>query len=66
MSALGQSGHVQCTSLCPLYPQKRTCAAQLGMSALGHKRTHVPQQTASLFDHFVGPAEYGWYDRRQV
>jgi hypothetical protein len=24
---------------CPLYPQKRTCATQLGMSALGHKRT---------------------------
>ena len=25
--------------VCPLYPRKRTCAAQLGMSALGHKRT---------------------------
>ena len=24
---------------CPLYPQKRTCAVQLGMSALGQKRT---------------------------
>src|SRR5262245_44872969 len=29
---------------CPLYPQKRTCAVQLGMSALGQKRTHAPQQ----------------------
>src|SRR5262245_43672234 len=26
---------------CPLYPQKRTCAVQLGMSALGQKRTFV-------------------------
>src|SRR5262245_37235876 len=24
---------------CPLYSQKRTCAVQLGMSAMGHKRT---------------------------
>src|SRR5215831_13929830 len=24
---------------CPLYPQKRTCAVQLGMSALGQERT---------------------------
>jgi hypothetical protein len=24
---------------CPLYPQERTCAMQLRMSALGHKRT---------------------------
>jgi hypothetical protein len=33
------SGHMQCKRACPLYPQKRTCAVQLGMSALGHKRT---------------------------
>ena len=25
--------------LCPLYPQKRTCAVQLGMSARCQKRT---------------------------
>jgi hypothetical protein len=24
---------------CPLYPQKQTCAVQLGMSALGQKQT---------------------------
>src|SRR5215472_16372320 len=36
-----QSRHVQCKSLCPLYPQKRTCAVQPEMSALGQKRTHA-------------------------
>src|SRR5262245_61413240 len=39
---------------CLLYPRKRTCAVQTAMSALGQKRTHAPQQTASLFDHLVG------------
>ena len=32
----------------PLYPRKRTCALQLGMSALGQKRTHAAQQK----DHY--------------
>jgi hypothetical protein len=32
---------------CPLYPQKRTCAAQQVMSALGQKRTSVS------FDYFI-------------
>ena len=27
------SRHVRCKRACPLYPQKRTCAVQLGMSA---------------------------------
>jgi hypothetical protein len=31
------------TSLCPLYPQKRTCAVQTLMSALGQKRTLFAQ-----------------------
>ena len=30
-----KSGHRQCKKACPLYPRKRTCAVQLGMSALG-------------------------------
>src|SRR5262245_57264890 len=32
-------GHFALQPPCPLYPQKRTCAVQLGMSALGQKRT---------------------------
>src|SRR5262245_20182607 len=42
MSALGE--HVRSKTACPLYPRKRTCAVQLGMSALGQKRTHAAQQ----------------------
>src|SRR4029450_7491919 len=38
---------------CPLYPQKRTCAVQLGMSALGQKRT------SCLLDHLVSSCEQG-------
>src|SRR5262249_55122372 len=33
------SGHMRRKKACPLYPRKRTCALQLGMSALGQKRT---------------------------
>jgi hypothetical protein len=29
-----RSRHVHCKQSCPLYPQKQTCAVQLGMSAL--------------------------------
>src|SRR5262245_58845594 len=39
---------------CLLYPQKRTCAVQAVMSALGHKRTHAAQQKGSLFDDLIG------------
>jgi hypothetical protein len=39
---------------CPLYPRKRTCAVQLGMSAKGQKRT-----SDRLFDHFVCAGEEG-------
>jgi hypothetical protein len=37
MSAMGQK--MRCKKACALYPRKRTCAAQLGMSAKGQKRT---------------------------
>ena len=45
---------------CPTYPQKRTCAVQLPMSALGQKRTHAAQRRGLLFDHFVGAGEQLW------
>ena len=48
------SGHLHCNGSCPLYPQKRTCAAQLTMSAMGQRRTRAAQQKGSLFDHLVG------------
>src|SRR5262245_66210508 len=32
---------------CPLYPQKRTCAVQTPMSALGQKRTFAVQKGMS-------------------
>ena len=43
-----------CSALgaCPLYPRKRTCAAQLGMSALCQKRT-----LRYLFDHLISPPD---------
>ena len=43
---------------CPLYPQKRTCAVQLGMSALC-----VPiADIAALFDHLVGGQKNAIWD----
>ena len=53
-----RSRHVQRISRCPLYPQKRTCAVQLAMSALGQKRTHAARQNyteseaAKLNEHY--------------
>ena len=41
----------------PLYPRKRTCAVQLGMSALCQEETHALQQTAAQFDHFFGNSD---------
>ena len=40
-----ESGHVQCNSLCPL-------CAKSGL--------YAPQQTALLFDHFVGGGKQSW------
>jgi hypothetical protein len=39
MSALGHERTLRRKKSCPLYPRKRTCAVQLGMSAKGQKRT---------------------------
>ena len=38
---------MRCKTLCPLYPEKRTCAAQLGMSAMGQEQTYAPQKGMS-------------------
>src|SRR5262249_58493211 len=37
-----KSRHSRRKKSCPLYPRKRTCAVQLGMSAMGQKRTLPP------------------------
>jgi hypothetical protein len=39
MTALGQKLTFALQNSCPLYPQKRTCAVQYPMFALGQKRT---------------------------
>ena len=38
------SGHFVEIRRCPLYPQKRTLAERIGMSALCQKRTYAVQQ----------------------
>src|SRR5262249_61561111 len=43
-----KSRHFHCTSPCLLYPQKQTYAVQLGMSALGQKRTSHYSTTSSV------------------
>jgi hypothetical protein len=52
MTAWGPRGRGRCKPH-PVCPDKRTCEAISACSAWGHHRTHAPQQTASLFDHFV-------------
>ena len=44
---------------CPLLSNSGQNVAVPRMSALCHKRPHAPQQTVSLFDHFVGAREHG-------
>lgn len=46
------SGHSVMSELCPLYPRKRTCAVQFGMSASCQKRT-------LLVDYLIGSREKG-------
>jgi len=47
------SGHFAVQSPCPLYLRKRTCAVQLGMSAMGQKRTF-----RHSFDHLGRTPDY--------
>src|SRR5262249_25165838 len=47
MTALGQKLTFALQNSCPLYPQKRTCAVQYPMSALGQKRTLLPHRNYS-------------------
>src|SRR5262249_54642017 len=42
-----KSRHSRRKKSCPLYPQKRTCAVHLAMSALGQKRTSLYSTTSS-------------------
>jgi hypothetical protein len=42
---------------CPLWSKSDQNIAMQRLSAKCHKRTHAPQQTASLFDHIVGASE---------
>ena len=41
----------------PLCPRIQTLPDAVGTSHLCQQQTHAPQQTASLFDHLVGPRE---------
>jgi hypothetical protein len=61
MSALGQRQTFAPQKPCPLYPRKPTFAVQLGMSALGQKRTW-----GGSFDHLVGGREQrSWHDKAE-
>jgi hypothetical protein len=51
------SGHLRRNRRCPLYPQKRTYAVQLGMSALGHKQTFIAVIFANLCRGFASAAQ---------
>src|SRR5262249_21926156 len=51
-----KSRHLRRKKSCPLYPRKRTCAVQLGTSALGQKRTSRNRQVGGLvaFENTAG------------
>jgi hypothetical protein len=58
-----KSGHRVKSDQCPLYSQKRTSFTAARMSALYHKRTHAPHQTApeaatALNSHLPNIAKY--------
>src|ERR1017187_7121223 len=43
--------------------RKRTNSGEVGLAVKCQKQTHAPQQTASLFDHAVGPSQQCWRHR---
>jgi hypothetical protein len=52
---VGHKRHDAVKFRCPLYPRKRTFLAAITMSALGHKRTHAPQQFVGVtLDPVIG------------
>ena len=63
-----KSGHGAIKLRCPLYLQKQTFIAAIGMSAKGHKRTDAVQQLGSLLDHFIGKGEQivGYLDAERL
>src|SRR5262249_36653410 len=66
------TGHIMSDLACPLYPQKRTCAVQKGMSALGQKQTWTAtafrlaavsvKRVVRTYRHI----KTGWYSARRV
>src|SRR6516165_2176097 len=57
---------MQCSSPCPLYPRKRTCAVQLGMSALGQKWHRVTFKFCLLAKWFGLSCIVGGRPRRRT
>jgi hypothetical protein len=43
-----------------VYPDQQTSSGRVSMPQTCQQPTHVPQQMAPLFDHFVGSAEKVW------
>src|SRR6202040_810166 len=57
MFVLGQKRLLTVGRPLPVYPYQQTFSGSVGMSQRCHNPTNAPQQTAKLFDHFVGGSE---------